>query len=85
VGSIIARPSAGTGQLNDTAEGRQLDPGQAWRWAKSRTRTLIGHAMTYGGSIFDRHFIQMPSLLQLEHGAHGVVVSHPLSMWEALL
>jgi hypothetical protein len=33
---------------------------------------------------FDRHFIKMPSLLQLEHGAHGVVVSHPLSMREAL-
>jgi hypothetical protein len=33
---------------------------------------------------FDRNFIKMPSFLHLAHGAHGVVVSHPLSMREAL-
>ena len=68
-------------------EGLQFDPGQEYHLATSRTQTLIGPATKQGAAV-SKTFLWMfrarPSLLQLEHRAHGVVVPHPLSMREAL-
>ena len=79
--SLLAMTSA------SHTEGRQFDPGQVYHLATSRTQTLIGPATKYGAAASKTDlwtFRARPNLLQLEQRAHGVVVSHPLSMREAL-
>jgi hypothetical protein len=71
------------------AEGRQSDPGQAYPLTASNAQNIIGPLRNRGGCLVSCaniyiNFQSMSKLAHFDNGAHGVVVSHPLSMREAL-